>query len=73
MIGSCDIHCRRLDRAALVEALETLRDVRTGTLPPITFGPGRHNGLRGAAVVGFTSDGHATFLAPWQPGGNLPQ
>jgi hypothetical protein len=58
---------RRLDRAALIEALEALHDVRTGTLPPITFGPNRHAGLSGAAVIGFTADGHAIFLAPWKP------
>jgi ABC-type branched-subunit amino acid transport system substrate-binding protein len=62
---------RRLDRAALVEALEALRDVRTGTLPPITFGPHRHDGLSGAAIIGFAADGHATFLAPWQPAENV--
>lgn len=58
---------RRLDRAALVEALEGLREVHTGVLPPISFGRSRHEGLSGAAVVGFAADGHATFLAPWRP------
>jgi len=62
---------RRLDRAALVDALEGLRDVQTGVLPPISFGPRRHDGLSGAAVVGFAEDGHGTFLAPWQPAETL--
>jgi len=62
---------RRLDRATLVEALEGLREVHTGVLPPISFGRSRHDGLSGAAVVGFAKDGHATFLAPWQPAETL--
>jgi ABC-type branched-subunit amino acid transport system substrate-binding protein len=62
---------RRLDRAALVEALEALRDVRTGVMPAVSFAPNRHDGLSGAAVVGFTGDGHATFLAPWRDAESL--
>jgi len=57
---------RRIDRAALLAALAALRDVRTGVLPPIGFGPDRRQGLGGAAVVGFAADGSARFLAPWQ-------
>ncbi|HEU0215282.1 MAG TPA: ABC transporter substrate-binding protein [Stellaceae bacterium] len=57
---------RRLDRAGLVAALENLRDVRTGVLPPMGFAPGRHDGIAGAAVVGFGEDGRPIFLSDWQ-------
>lgn len=57
---------RRLDRAGLVAALESLRDVRTGVLPPIGFAPGRHDGIAGAAVVSFGEDGRPVFLSDWQ-------
>ena len=62
---------RRLDRAVLVEAIAALRDFRTGVMPPIGFGPGRREGLSGAAVIGFAADGHAVFLAPWTPAESL--
>lgn len=40
-------------------------------MPP-EAGPGPiHDGLSGAAVVGFAADGHAIFLAPWQPAETL--
>jgi ABC-type branched-subunit amino acid transport system substrate-binding protein len=57
---------RRLDRAELVGALEKLPEVRTGVLPPIGFAPGRHEGIAGAAVVGFGQDGHPIFLSNWR-------
>ncbi|MBV8869523.1 MAG: ABC transporter substrate-binding protein [Acetobacteraceae bacterium] len=59
---------RLLDRAALVQALEGLRDIRTGVLPPITFRRDRHDGLSGAAVIGVAANGQARFLSPWRPG-----
>ena len=41
----------RLDRTALVEGLEALYAFRTGLTPPLTYGPNRRIGARGAHVV----------------------
>jgi len=42
---------RELSRAHLVEGLEALYDFRTGLTPPLTYGPNRRIGARGAHVV----------------------
>jgi ABC-type branched-subunit amino acid transport system substrate-binding protein len=42
---------RELSRSGLVETLETLRDHRTGLMPPLTYGPNRRLGTGGAWVV----------------------
>lgn len=42
---------RQISRAGFTEALEGLRSFDTGALPPITFGPNRHIGLRGASLL----------------------
>ncbi|MDJ0739717.1 MAG: ABC transporter substrate-binding protein [Gammaproteobacteria bacterium] len=41
----------RLDRTRLVEGLEALYAFRTGLTPPLTYGPNRRIGARGAHVV----------------------
>lgn len=51
---------RDLRRARLVEQLDELRDFDTGVMPPITFGPNRHVGVRGALVVSTEGEGTAT-------------
>jgi ABC-type branched-subunit amino acid transport system substrate-binding protein len=43
---------RQLDRATLISALEQIQDLRTGVVPPITFGPNRRVGSSGSYVVG---------------------
>jgi ABC-type branched-subunit amino acid transport system substrate-binding protein len=47
---------RQLDRTSLVGALESLRDFRTGVVPPLTFGPNRRVGAIGSFVVGINLD-----------------
>jgi hypothetical protein len=42
---------RDLSREKLVDQLESLRDFDTGFVPPLTYGPGRRLGARGAYVV----------------------
>jgi ABC-type branched-subunit amino acid transport system substrate-binding protein len=42
---------RDLSRERLVDQLETLRSVSTGFAPPVTYGPGRRLGARGAYVM----------------------
>lgn len=51
---------RDLRRARLIEELDELRDFDTGVMPPITFGPNRHVGVRGALVVSTEGEGTAT-------------
>jgi ABC-type branched-subunit amino acid transport system substrate-binding protein len=43
---------RQLDRAVLINALEQLRDFKTGVIPPVTFGPNRRVGSIGSYIVG---------------------
>ena len=47
---------RQLNRIALVNSLEQLRDFNTGVLPPVTFGPNRRVGAAGSYVVGIDID-----------------
>ncbi|NBA96739.1 ABC transporter substrate-binding protein [Pseudomonas sp. R5(2019)] len=42
---------RDASREKLVAALEGLHDFATGLTPPVSFGPGKHQGLSGAHVV----------------------
>ena len=42
---------RDLDRSALIEGLEALYAFKTGLTPPLTYGPNRRIGARGAHVV----------------------
>jgi ABC-type branched-subunit amino acid transport system substrate-binding protein len=42
---------RDLTRAKFVAALAALQDFETGLIPPISFGPNRRTGVRGAHVV----------------------
>lgn len=44
---------RHLTRASLINALEQLRDFRTGVVPPVSFGPNRRVGATGSYVVGI--------------------
>jgi hypothetical protein len=42
---------RELSRVALVDALEALYGYETGVTPPLSYGPNRRIGARGAHVV----------------------
>ena len=42
---------RDLSREGLVDQLESLNGFATGSAPPLTFGPARRLGARGAYVV----------------------
>jgi hypothetical protein len=53
---------RSLSRAALVAALEGLSEYETGLTPPVTLGPERRVGVRGAHVL--TVDPAARAFAP---------
>ena len=44
---------RDLTRAKFVAALAALQNFETGLMPPISFGPNRRTGVRGAHVVAF--------------------
>ncbi|HXG67009.1 MAG TPA: ABC transporter substrate-binding protein [Blastocatellia bacterium] len=44
---------RQLRRAALIAALEQVRNFKTGVVPPLTFGPNRRVGATGSYVVGI--------------------
>lgn len=44
---------RQLSRAVLTSALESLREFKTGVLPPVTFGPNRRVGAAGSYIVGI--------------------
>jgi ABC-type branched-subunit amino acid transport system substrate-binding protein len=43
---------RQINRIALVNSLEQLRNFNTGVLPPVSFGPNRRVGAAGSYVVG---------------------
>ncbi len=42
---------RDVSREKLVDQLETLRNLDTGFVPPLTYGPARRLGARGAFVM----------------------
>ena len=42
-----------MSRAALIRALEDLKDFKTGVVPPLSFGPNRRVGARGSFIVGI--------------------
>lgn len=44
---------RQLDRATLINALEQIHELKTGVLPPVTFGPNQRVGSNGSYVVGI--------------------
>jgi len=41
----------RAGRTALIAALETLRDVQTSVLPPLSFSRGQHIGTQASIVI----------------------
>lgn len=43
---------RQLNRTALINSLDHLRDFKTGVVPPLTFGPNRRVGSIGSYIVG---------------------
>jgi ABC-type branched-subunit amino acid transport system substrate-binding protein len=43
---------RQLDRAAFISALEQIHELKTGVVPPVTFGPNQRVGSNGSYVVG---------------------
>src|SRR5262249_33896802 len=51
LIESLKLAGRELTRPGLIDALQTLRDFRTGVLPPVTFAPNRRIGALGACIV----------------------
>ncbi|MDD0974748.1 ABC transporter substrate-binding protein [Pseudomonas fontis] len=58
---------RDASRDKLVVALEGLHDVQTGLTPPLSFGPGRRQGLEGAHVVTLELPGPMFYpVAPYR-------
>lgn len=58
---------RDASRDKLVSALEGLHDVDTGLTPPLSFGPGRRQGLEGAHVVTVELPGPMFYpVAPYR-------
>ena len=47
---------KQLDRAALISSLEQIQDLKTGVVPPVTFGPNRRVGSTGSYIVGINLD-----------------
>jgi len=47
---------RDLNRASLLKMVESLRDLRSPGLPPITLGPNQHVGVEGAYIAAFDRD-----------------
>lgn len=43
---------RQINRASLINSLEQIRDLKTGVVPPVTFGPNQRVGSNGSYVVG---------------------
>lgn len=59
---------RQLSRAAFTNALEGLRSFDTGVLPPVSFGPDRRTGLRGAVTLHIDpASGLYVPLGNWRP------
>ncbi|MGH8437750.1 MAG: cytochrome c/ABC transporter substrate-binding protein [Pseudomonas sp.] len=59
---------RDASREKLIQALEGLHDVQTGLTPPLSFGPGRRQGLAGAHVVTLEMPGPVFYpVAAYRP------
>jgi ABC-type branched-subunit amino acid transport system substrate-binding protein len=43
---------RQLNRTAVIDSLDQMREFKTGVIPPITFGPNRRVGSVGSYIVG---------------------
>ena len=64
---------RDASREKFVGALEGLHDFAPGLTPQISFGPGRHLGLKGAHVVTLElSDQRFYLVAPYKPVAAMP-
>lgn len=44
---------RQLDRTTLINSLEQIRELKTGVVPPLTFGPNRRVGSLSSYIVGI--------------------
>ncbi|MBD0324892.1 MAG: ABC transporter substrate-binding protein [Pyrinomonadaceae bacterium] len=44
---------KQLDRTKLIHSLEQIQDLRTGVVPPVTFGPNRRVGSISSTIVGI--------------------
>jgi ABC-type branched-subunit amino acid transport system substrate-binding protein len=53
LFEAAKLSSRQLDRVTLINSLEQIQDLRTGVVPPITFGPNRRVGSFGSYVVGI--------------------
>lgn len=62
---------RELTREKFVKALETLKDFETGVIPPVTFGPDKHDGRRLAKFFIYNANGEVQLYKEkyyhWQP------
>ncbi len=56
---------RDLSREKLIDQLETLRGFETGLAPPLTYGPGRRLGARGAYVARLDLRGKRLLSSEW--------
>jgi ABC-type branched-subunit amino acid transport system substrate-binding protein len=53
LFEAAKLSSRQLDRATLISSLEQIQDLRTGVIPPVSFGPNRRVGSIGSYVVGI--------------------
>jgi ABC-type branched-subunit amino acid transport system substrate-binding protein len=58
---------RDVTRQSLISTLESFRQIRTGLLPPITFGPNRHVGIVDAHIVAIDPASGKLVLAGKSP------
>jgi hypothetical protein len=56
----------RASRAALIAAIETLRDFPTGVLPPVNFGRGQHAGNHASLVIRPDRKSGLIVLGGWR-------
>jgi ABC-type branched-subunit amino acid transport system substrate-binding protein len=56
LFEAAKLSSRQLDRESLIRSLEQVQDLRTGVIPPVTFGPNRRVGSTGSYVVGIDLD-----------------
>jgi ABC-type branched-subunit amino acid transport system substrate-binding protein len=56
MFEAAKLSSRQLDRTTFIHSLEQIQDLRTGVVPPLTFGPNRRVGSVGSYIVGIDLD-----------------
>jgi ABC-type branched-subunit amino acid transport system substrate-binding protein len=53
LFEAAKLSSKQLDRTKLINSLEQIQDLRTGVVPPVTFGPNRRVGSISSTIVGI--------------------